>query len=119
MGYLATIWLAATETEGGHAEEPSGFELILPAIDELIWGAVAFALVLLASPLPAQEVDATSNRHRPRGNAVIEVQQRGWFNPELDYLNFMVPGIRVILDLLQELHAPAAILHVLTRRRAR
>ena len=46
MGYLATIWLAATETEGGHAEEPSGFDLILPAIDELIWGAVAFALVL-------------------------------------------------------------------------
>ena len=47
MGYLATIfWFAATETEGGHTDEPSGTDLILPAIDELIWGAVAFALVL-------------------------------------------------------------------------
>lgn len=45
MGYLATIFLFAQE-EGGHAEEePTGFDLILPAIDELIWGAVAFALV--------------------------------------------------------------------------
>ena len=32
-----------------------------------------------------------------RGNAVIEVRQRGWYNAELDYLNFMVPGILVVL----------------------
>src|SRR5688572_2945786 len=48
MGTLANILVwAATEAEtGGHAEEPSGTDLILPAIDELIWGAVAFAIVL-------------------------------------------------------------------------
>ena len=48
MGTLASIFFwAATEAEtGGHAEEPSGTDLILPAIDELIWGAVAFAIVL-------------------------------------------------------------------------
>ena len=32
-----------------------------------------------------------------RGNAVIEVRQRGWYNPELEYLDFMVPGILVVL----------------------
>ena len=47
MGYLATIfWFAAEET-GGHAEEPSGTDLILPATEELIWGAVAFLAVFL------------------------------------------------------------------------
>lgn len=46
MAYLATIfWFAATE--GEHAEEPSGTALILPAIEELIWGAIAFAFVFL------------------------------------------------------------------------
>ena len=33
---------------------------------------IASVIVLLASPLPAQEVDATSKRHHPRGNAVID-----------------------------------------------
>ena len=42
MTYLGKIVLAVAEG----AEEPSGTDLILPAIDELIWGAVAFALVL-------------------------------------------------------------------------
>lgn len=46
MGYLATIfWFAAEET-GGHAEEPSGTALILPDMAELLWGAVAFGIVL-------------------------------------------------------------------------
>lgn len=48
MGTLASIltWVATEAEPGGHAEEPSGTDLILPAIDELIWGAVAFAIVL-------------------------------------------------------------------------
>jgi F-type H+-transporting ATPase subunit b len=46
MFILNSILLWAAEEEGGHgAEEPSGTDLILPAIDELIWGAVAFLLV--------------------------------------------------------------------------
>ena len=44
MNVLASILLFAQE--GGHAEEPSGTDLILPEVGELIWGAVAFALVL-------------------------------------------------------------------------
>lgn len=46
MGYLATIFLFAQEEGAEEVEERSGTELILPAIDELIWGAVAFAIVL-------------------------------------------------------------------------
>ena len=43
MGLLASIFtFAAVEGEA----EPSGTDLILPAIDELIWGAVAFLIVL-------------------------------------------------------------------------
>ena len=41
MTNVGKVLLAAVE-----GEEPSGTDLILPAIDELIWGAVAFALVL-------------------------------------------------------------------------
>lgn len=45
MGLIGTILTFAQEH--GEAEaEPSGTDLILPAIDELIWGAVAFAIVL-------------------------------------------------------------------------
>lgn len=65
MGTLANIlFLAATEAEtGGHAEEPSGTDLILPAIDELIWGAVAFLIVLFilnkfAFPMLRKTVEA-------------------------------------------------------------
>ncbi|MDQ3963776.1 MAG: F0F1 ATP synthase subunit B, partial [Actinomycetota bacterium] len=47
MGTLASILVWAQEhgAETG-TEEPSGTDLILPAIDELLWGAVAFAFVL-------------------------------------------------------------------------
>lgn len=47
MTYLATIFWFAVEETGGHAEEPSGTDLILPATEELIWGAVAFLVVFL------------------------------------------------------------------------
>jgi ABC-2 type transport system permease protein len=32
-----------------------------------------------------------------RGRPVIEIRRRGWYNPELEYLDFMVPGILVVL----------------------
>lgn len=32
-----------------------------------------------------------------RGIPVIEVERRGWFNPDLNYRHFMVPGILVVL----------------------
>lgn len=32
-----------------------------------------------------------------RGNAVIDLRQRGWYNTERDYRDYMVPGILVVL----------------------
>jgi ABC-2 type transport system permease protein len=32
-----------------------------------------------------------------RGSGIMDVRQRGWYNPELDYIDFMVPGILVVL----------------------
>ena len=46
MGLLTNIVLAAAEETGGEAEEPSGMDLILPDMAELLWGAVAFLIVL-------------------------------------------------------------------------
>lgn len=46
MGLLTSIVTFAQDHGGAGAEEPSGTKLILPAVDELIWGAVAFAAVL-------------------------------------------------------------------------
>jgi F-type H+-transporting ATPase subunit b len=45
MGLLASI-VTFTQEHGGAEAEPSGTDLILPAIDELLWGAIAFAAVL-------------------------------------------------------------------------
>src|SRR5918999_2547904 len=72
MGTLATtIWFWAQEhaPEGGTTteHEPSGTDLILPAIDELIWGAVAFAVVYFvlnkfAFPALRKNVEARENQ---------------------------------------------------------
>lgn len=45
MGLLSSILLFAQE-QAPAEEEPGGTELILPAFEELLWGAVAFAIVL-------------------------------------------------------------------------
>ena len=42
-------------------------------------------------------IDARVEAPPRRGSPVIEVRQRGWYNAELDYLAFMVPGILVVL----------------------
>ncbi len=48
MGLLANIlfWAQEHGAETEHAEEPSGTALILPDMAELLWGAVAFLVVL-------------------------------------------------------------------------
>lgn len=45
------------------------------------------------------ELDRELRPAAPRARAAprIEVSTRGWYNPELDYLHFMVPGILVVL----------------------
>lgn len=42
-------------------------------------------------------VGASTERAPQRGAGVIDVRQRGWYNAELDYTDFMVPGILVVL----------------------
>lgn len=48
----AVRWVVFAQEHGGevteHAEEPSGLDLILPAVPELIGGALAFAVVFFA-----------------------------------------------------------------------
>lgn len=48
------------------------------------------------APTPAS-VGARPERPPRRGEAVIEVRQRGWYNAELDYRDYMVPAILVVL----------------------
>src|SRR3712207_9175130 len=42
---MSQLLLAATEEGAEHAEEPSGLDLLIPPVEELIWGIVAFAVV--------------------------------------------------------------------------
>jgi ABC-2 type transport system permease protein len=42
-------------------------------------------------------VSARPERPPQRGEPVIEVRQRGWYNAELEYRDYMVPGILVVL----------------------
>jgi ABC-2 type transport system permease protein len=42
-------------------------------------------------------VGALSEPPPQRGAGSVEVRQRGWYNAELDYTDFMVPGILVVL----------------------
>ena len=49
------------------SEEPSGIDLILPAIDELLWGAVAFAIAFFvlskfAFPLIRKSIEDRENK---------------------------------------------------------
>ena len=41
----------------------------------------------------ATGIDATPRR----GRSVIEIMHRGWYNPQFDYREYMVPGILVVL----------------------
>jgi F-type H+-transporting ATPase subunit b len=42
---MKNFLLILAQEEGGHAEEPSGLDLILPDAAELLWGVVCFAIV--------------------------------------------------------------------------
>jgi F-type H+-transporting ATPase subunit b len=42
---MKNFLLILAQEEGGHAEEPSGLDLILPETAELVWGIICFAIV--------------------------------------------------------------------------
>ena len=64
---FATQFLLFAAEEGEHSEEPSGTDLILPASEELLWGAIAFLVVLFiltrfAFPKLRENVEAREKR---------------------------------------------------------
>ena len=58
----------------------------------------AYATELTAEVTPSfASLTARPEMPPRRGVPLIEVHRRGWFNPELNYKHFMVPGILVVL----------------------
>lgn len=57
-----------------------------------------YATELNAELSPSAAVGGARAEPPPaRGHPVTEVERRGWYNPELDYRAYMVPGILVVL----------------------
>lgn len=85
----------------------AGVQLLLNAEDGAAAGVTqAYARQILqryAAELGARLTPAVAvagARHEPpprRGQPVVEVRSRGWYNAELDYRDYMVPGILVQL----------------------
>ncbi|MEO7043613.1 MAG: ABC transporter permease [Gemmatimonadaceae bacterium] len=48
-------------------------------------------------PLASGEFYAVGESAPIRGRSLLEVRHRGWYNPALDYREYMVPGILVVL----------------------
>lgn len=48
-------------------------------------------------PLESREFASDGASAPARGRSVIDVRHRGWYNPTLDYREYMVPGILVVL----------------------
>ncbi len=58
----------------------------------------AYSAELGVQVSPALAVASARTEPPPRrGSGMIEVRQRGWYNAELEYTDFMVPGILVVL----------------------
>lgn len=48
-------------------------------------------------PGPVAQVSSDRSPDPVHGHPAIDLQRRGWYNPELDYREYMVPGILVVL----------------------
>lgn len=58
----------------------------------------AYATELAGDAVPAAtRVSSGSEAPPRRGSANIELRERGWYNPELDYRAYMIPAILVVL----------------------
>lgn len=70
----------------------ASLQLILNAEDGAAAGVIqSYAGRILASY--ARELGAEPER----GRALIDIRQRGWYNPDLNYRDYMVPAILVVL----------------------
>jgi ABC-2 type transport system permease protein len=78
-------------------EQTSGVSLVANAIDGLKAGlATGYASTIIRDFNQNINVEWAQNTMLT-GSSGIEVRNSFWFNPELEYANFMVPGILVIL----------------------
>jgi ABC-2 type transport system permease protein len=59
-----------------------------------VWPALSMGGAGRAAGSPATGGTAASS---PSAGPMIDVQRRGWYNPELNYRDYMVPGILVVL----------------------
>jgi ABC-2 type transport system permease protein len=88
-------------------ERHASLQIILNAEDGAAAGVMqtyasriltSYSAELGAEVTPAlATVAARSDRPRLRGQPMIEVRRRGWYNAELRYRDYMVPGILVVL----------------------
>ncbi len=73
-------------------DRPAKLQLTIDAINGVkagIIGGYASAII--------RDFDADIRRAPGAVTSSIEIRPRNWFNPELEYANFMVPGILVVL----------------------
>jgi ABC-2 type transport system permease protein len=69
---------------------------VLQSYASRIFAAYSAELSARVTPTLAS-ISARADLPPRRGGPIIEIRRRGWYNPELEYLDFMVPGILVVL----------------------
>ncbi len=80
-------------------EDAAGIQITINAINGLKAGIINGYVNAIINDFNG-EIRAEWLQGTPAASLPIQIQPRTWFNPELDYQNFMVPGILVILTTL-------------------
>ncbi len=93
----ATLEAAGEDLQDLRTVGVARIQMILDAEDGAAAGVVqAYALQIVASVNREIGVDYMDASPGPRGDG-IRIVPRHWYNPDLDYQTFMVPGILVLL----------------------
>jgi ABC-2 type transport system permease protein len=80
-----------------NAEKGSAAGIVQSYVVQTLW-AYSRELGVEIRPTRRSVVAASAARMSPRPAAgVIDIRTRGWYNPTLDYSNYMVPGLLVAL----------------------
>ena len=80
-----------------NAEKGSAAGIVQSYVVQTLW-AYSRELGVEIMPTRRNVVAASTARMSPRPAAgVIDIRTRGWYNPTLDYSNYMVPGLLVAL----------------------
>ncbi|HEX3159392.1 MAG TPA: ABC transporter permease [Gemmatimonadaceae bacterium] len=77
------------------AEDGAAAALMQSYVGQIL---ASYSRELGAEVHPTMATIGTGAERPPQpGRAVIDVRQRGWYNPTLEYRDFMIPGILVVL----------------------